>query len=127
MEATAGRCIRCGGGLPVRVDPRGRPARYCSDACRASASRERASAGARAARVQAEARAYERGKKDGYAEGWAEALRASTGRAGARMEPAVVAGEQHLPGMATGPVAAGMSRQQRRAAERAARKNGGAR
>lgn len=86
MEATAGRCIRCGGGLPVRVDPRGRPARYCSDACRASASRERASAGARAARVQAEARAYERGKKDGYAEGWAEALRASTGRAGARME-----------------------------------------
>ena len=36
-----GLCERCGAPIPPRTDPRGRKARYCSDACRAAASRER--------------------------------------------------------------------------------------
>lgn len=36
-----GLCERCGAPIPPRTDPRGRRARYCSDACRAAASRER--------------------------------------------------------------------------------------
>ena len=35
-------CAQCGGEIPPRPDPRGRSAKYCSDACRAAASRERA-------------------------------------------------------------------------------------
>lgn len=35
-------CAYCGGLIPPRPDPRGRRAKYCSDACRAAASRERA-------------------------------------------------------------------------------------
>lgn len=35
-------CAQCGGKIPPRPDPRGRRAKYCSDACRAAASRERA-------------------------------------------------------------------------------------
>lgn len=35
------KCARCGGPIPPRTDPRGRKARYCSDACRAAASRAR--------------------------------------------------------------------------------------
>lgn len=35
-------CAQCGGEIPPRPDPRGRRAKYCSDACRAAASRERA-------------------------------------------------------------------------------------
>lgn len=34
-------CENCGGPIPRRTDPRGRKARYCSDACRAAASRKR--------------------------------------------------------------------------------------
>ena len=34
-------CAYCGGLIPPRPDPRGRRAKYCSDACRAAASRER--------------------------------------------------------------------------------------
>lgn len=34
-------CENCGGLIPRRTDPRGRKARYCSDACRAAASRKR--------------------------------------------------------------------------------------
>ena len=34
-------CENCGGPIPPRTDPRGRKARYCSDACRAAASRKR--------------------------------------------------------------------------------------
>lgn len=41
MTAT-GMCQRCGYPIPPRPDPRGRRAKYCSDACRAAASRERA-------------------------------------------------------------------------------------
>lgn len=36
-----GLCERCGEPIPPRPDPRGRRARYCSDACRAAASRAR--------------------------------------------------------------------------------------
>ena len=36
-----GICERCGAPIPPRTDPRGRKARYCSDACRTAASRER--------------------------------------------------------------------------------------
>lgn len=36
-----GLCERCGAPIPPRPDPRGRRARYCSDACRAAASRAR--------------------------------------------------------------------------------------
>ena len=35
-------CQQCGYSIPPRPDPRGRRAKYCSDACRAAASRERA-------------------------------------------------------------------------------------
>lgn len=35
-------CAQCGGPIPPRPDPRGRRAKYCSDACRAAASRQRA-------------------------------------------------------------------------------------
>lgn len=38
------QCRRCGDPLPPRSDPRGRPARYCSGACRAAASRARRAA-----------------------------------------------------------------------------------
>jgi len=40
MNAPAA-CAHCGGPIPSRTDPRGRKARYCSDACRAAASRAR--------------------------------------------------------------------------------------
>ena len=36
-----GLCEYCGAPIPPRTDPRGRRARYCSDACRAAASRAR--------------------------------------------------------------------------------------
>jgi hypothetical protein len=36
-----GLCERCGEPIPPRTDPRGRKARYCSDACRAAAHRAR--------------------------------------------------------------------------------------
>ncbi|EOA63186.1 hypothetical protein J433_15452 [Corynebacterium glutamicum MT] len=36
-------CAYCGGLIPPRPDPRGRRAKYCSNACRAAASRERTS------------------------------------------------------------------------------------
>lgn len=36
-----GLCERCGEPIPPRPDPRGRKARYCSDACRTAASRAR--------------------------------------------------------------------------------------
>lgn len=39
----ADSCERCGDPIPPRTDPRGRKARFCSDACRAAASRERRS------------------------------------------------------------------------------------
>lgn len=35
-------CQQCHSRVPPRPDPRGRRAKYCSDACRAAASRERA-------------------------------------------------------------------------------------
>ena len=51
-------CAQCGGKIPPRPDPRGRRAKYCSDACRAAASRERArqrhAQEIEAARLQAE-------------------------------------------------------------------------
>lgn len=51
-------CAQCGGKIPPRPDPRGRRAKYCSDACRAAASRERArqrhAQEVEAARLQAE-------------------------------------------------------------------------
>lgn len=34
-------CERCGKKIPPRLDPRGRKARFCSDACRAAANRKR--------------------------------------------------------------------------------------
>lgn len=37
-----GTCAQCDGLIPPRPDPRGRRAKYCSDACRAAASRQRA-------------------------------------------------------------------------------------
>lgn len=39
-----GACAHCGGVIPGRLDPRGRRARYCCGACRAAASRARAAA-----------------------------------------------------------------------------------
>lgn len=36
-----GVCAHCGEPIPPRTDPRGRKARYCSDACRAAAGRKR--------------------------------------------------------------------------------------
>lgn len=55
---TADTCQRCGSPIPPRPDPRGRRAKYCSDACRAAASRERArqrhAQEVEAARIQAE-------------------------------------------------------------------------
>ena len=36
------KCAHCGGAIPARSDPRGRRARYCCGACRAAASRARA-------------------------------------------------------------------------------------
>lgn len=39
-----GPCAHCGGVIPGRFDPRGRRARYCCGACRAAASRARAAA-----------------------------------------------------------------------------------
>lgn len=36
------KCAWCGGEILPRTDPRGRKARYCCGACRASAARERA-------------------------------------------------------------------------------------
>lgn len=36
------QCAWCGGKIPPRIDPRGRKARYCCGACRASSARERA-------------------------------------------------------------------------------------
>ena len=36
-----GLCEHCGAPIPPRTDPRGRKARYCSDACRTAASRVR--------------------------------------------------------------------------------------
>ena len=41
-----GSCAHCGGAIPGRLDPRGRRARYCCGACRAAASRARAAASA---------------------------------------------------------------------------------
>lgn len=41
MNSRQGRCQRCGKPIPARLDPRGRPAQWCSGACRAAASRER--------------------------------------------------------------------------------------
>lgn len=38
----AGVCAWCGGPIPPRPDPRGQRAKYCSGACRAAASRQRA-------------------------------------------------------------------------------------
>lgn len=37
------KCAWCAGKIPRRIDPRGRKARYCCGACRASAARDRAS------------------------------------------------------------------------------------
>lgn len=39
--STQGPCEHCGKPIPPRTDPRGRRARFRSDACRAAASRER--------------------------------------------------------------------------------------
>ncbi|WP_076598241.1 hypothetical protein [Corynebacterium appendicis] len=36
-----GACEWCGNPIPPRLDPRGRRAKYCSDACRAAATRDR--------------------------------------------------------------------------------------
>jgi len=36
-----GTCSWCGGPIPPRLDPRGRKPRFCSDACRAAATRDR--------------------------------------------------------------------------------------
>lgn len=41
METDRTDCEYCGKSIPPRPDPRGRKARYCSDACRAAASRKR--------------------------------------------------------------------------------------
>ena len=38
---TSQKCAWCGNEIPPRSDPRGRKARYCCGACRASAARER--------------------------------------------------------------------------------------
>lgn len=50
------KCAHCGREIPQRADPRGRPARFCSGACRAAASRkrraERAAAALEEARTQ---------------------------------------------------------------------------
>ena len=43
-EQDRAMCAQCGGPIPPRPDPRGQRARYCSGACRARASRERAAA-----------------------------------------------------------------------------------
>ena len=53
-EQDRAMCAQCGGPIPPRPDPRGQRARYCSGACRARASRERAAAKWRA-EVEAEA------------------------------------------------------------------------
>lgn len=132
-----GQCAYCGAAIPARVDPRGRRARYCSGACRAAASRARAAALATAApldddrvvtavealAVVAETRPltpeeFDRARRivDAAAR-ISEVYRART-TAPARAGLAA--------GSSTPPVAAtGLSRQQRRARERADRKAGG--
>lgn len=77
-----------------------------------------------------EREAYERGHAAGHAQRWTEKARTDRAWGAQRHSDAsaglpTVVGEQYLPGMAVPDPQAGMSRQQRRAAERAARKNGG--
>ena len=127
-----GECAHCGGGIPGRIDPRGRRARYCCGACRAAASRARAVASAAAAPLDedrvvavvealaavAETRALEpaefhRARRivDAAAR-ISEAHRART----SNHATSVVSGAP------VSPSDSGLSRQQRRAQERAVRK-----
>lgn len=69
-------CAHCGGKIPPRGDPRGRKARYCSDACRAAASRERRRARhAEELREAREQAAIEFHSPDDFARGGAQILR----------------------------------------------------
>lgn len=52
-DHSGGWCARCGGLIPVRSDPRGRRARFCSGACRTAAHREKLARQQEAAVVQA--------------------------------------------------------------------------
>lgn len=56
MNAPA-TCAHCGSPIPSRTDPRGRKARYCSDVCRAAASRARRELRHRAELIEAGAQA----------------------------------------------------------------------
>lgn len=69
-------CAHCGGKIPPRSDPRGRKARYCSDACRAAASRERRRARhAEELREAREQATLEFHSPDDFARGGAQILR----------------------------------------------------
>lgn len=146
MSDRLSACVRCSGRLPFRLDPRGRSALYCSGACRAAASRERAEAASQRALQEAHEAAarlpaiedveryidaltgrIERGEMvDGDSRNYARvvvaARRAVDAQSRARGDEPTPAGRTRelLPEPAPVP----LSRQQRRAAERAAKSNG---
>lgn len=135
--AEQGQCVHCGGALPGRTDPRGRRARYCCGACRAAASRARVAAQAAATSlggdrvvgavealaVVAETRPLTPQEFDRARRIVDAAARISEVHR-ARTTPPARAG---LAAASSTPqvAATGLSRQQRRARDRAARKAGG--
>src|SRR5699024_2096952 len=129
-----GRCAHCGGAIPPRTDSRGRRARYCCGACRAAASRARAAA-------QAAAQPLDDDRVVGAVEDLAVVAEtppldpAEFYRARRIVDAAASISEAHRARITTptrtAPATPGapspapaMSRQQRRAQQRAARKAG---
>lgn len=130
-----GPCAHCGGAIPARADPRGRRARYCSGACRAAASRARAA-------TQAAVQSLDDDRAVGVVEDLASVAEARQltpdefDRARRIVDAAARISEAHRVRATPSAradlaatnnsssliVAAGLSRQQRRARERAARK-----
>lgn len=127
-----GVCAHCGSAIPGRVDPRGRRAHYCCGACRAAASRVRAAAAAadalvdenqavaavEALAVVAETRALDPAELHHARRIVDAAARISEAhRERTQSRAALVSSKAPAPAPD-----AGLSRQQRRAQERAVRK-----
>ena len=127
-----GSCAHCGGAIPGRLDPRGRRARYCCGACRAAASRARAVAAAadaladedrvvaavEALAVVAETRALDPAELH-HARRIVDAAARISEAHRARTQSRVALASSKAPAPAPN---GGLSRQQRRAQERAVRK-----
>lgn len=127
-------CAHCGGPIPPRTDPRGRAAKFCSDACRAAAHRARREREHRAEVAQARAQMALRLPAEEAADA-ARLVREMTNDLRAGREFPMTPQHENLVAAikdfadlmdahtaATQPPAASLSRQQRRAQQRKKRR-----